>query len=117
MIGLAILQFLVTPLQGVLETLSFLPFIGEINDKMKNWFETTRASLLAGGTTESEEEEDSAKSEAATAVPTRTAAAATSYSREESFTTNRVEIGLDEGLSVKNGAMEAPAFTLFTGRK
>jgi hypothetical protein len=117
MIGLAILQFLVTPLQGVLETLSFLPFIGEINDKMKNWFETTRASLLAGGTTESEEEEDSAKSEAATAAPTRTAAIASSYSREESYTTNRVEIGLDEGLSVKNGAMEAPAFTLFTGRR
>lgn len=117
MIGLAILQFLVTPLQGVLETLSFLPFIGEINDKMKNWFETTRASLLAGGTTESEEEEDSAKSEAATAAPTRTAAMASSYSREENFTTNRVEIGLDEGLSVKNGAMEAPAFTLYTGRR
>lgn len=116
MIGLAILQFLVAPMQGLLQTLSFLPFIGELNDKMNNWFETTRANLLAGGTTE-DEEEDSATSEAAMAAPTRTAAIANSYSREESFTTNRVEIGLDEGLSVKNGAMEAPAFTLTTGRR
>ena len=116
-IGLSILEFLVSPLKGILDILSFLPMIGNILDRVSNWFETTRASLLAGGTTESEEEEDSAKNEVATAVPTRTAATATSYSREESFTTNRVEIGLDEGLSVKNGAMEAPAFTLFTGRK
>lgn len=116
-IGLAILEFLVSPLKGILDILSFLPMIGNILDRVSNWFETTRASLLAGGTTESEEEEDSAKSEAATAVPTRTAAAATSYSREENLTTNRVEIGLDEGLSVKSGAVEAPAFTLYTGRR
>ena len=116
-IGLAILEFLVSPLKGILDILSFLPMIGNILDRVSNWFETTRASLLAGGTTESEEEEDSAKSEAATAVPTRTAAAATSYSREENLTTNRVEIGLDEGLSVKSGAVEAPEFTLYTGRR
>ena len=47
----------------------------------------------------------------------KTAAMASSYSREESYTTNRVEIGLDEGLSVKNGAMEASSFTLYTGRR
>ena len=110
------MEFLVSPLKGILDILSFLPMIGNILDRVSNWFETTRASLLAGGTTESEEE-DSAKSEAATAVPTRTAAAATSYSREENYTTNRVEIGLDEGLSVKSGAVEAPAFTLYTGRR
>ena len=51
------------------------------------------------------------------AEPTRSAAVANSYSREESVTTNRVEIGLSDGLTVKNGATAAPAFTLQTGRR
>ena len=52
---------------------------------------------------------------AASAAPTATAAQANSYSRSESVTTNRLEVGLADGLEVKNGSAAAPNFTLYTG--
>lgn len=52
---------------------------------------------------------------AASAAPTATAAQASSYSRSENITTNRLEVGLADGLEVKNGSAAAPNFTLYTG--
>lgn len=49
------------------------------------------------------------------AAPTATAAQASSYSRSESVTTNRLEVGLADGLEVKSGSAAAPNFTLYTG--
>lgn len=112
MIGLAILQWLVAPLQGMLQALSFLPGIGTLSEKMNNWFDTTRQNLLNGGGLPKTEEGEAA---VAGAAPTASAAAANSYSREESVTTSRVEVGLADGLEVKNGSAAAPNFTLNTG--
>lgn len=121
MLGLSILQMIAAPIQAILESLSWIPGMGWLHNKISGFFENTRNSILAGsGATDSagglpaESEADAA---ASMAEPTRSAAVANSYSREESVTTNRVEIGLSDGLTVKNGATVAPAFTLQTGRR
>lgn len=121
MLGLSILQMIAAPIQAILESLSWIPGLGWLHDKISGFFQNTRNSILAGsGATDSagglpaESEADAA---ASMAEPTRSAAVANNYSREESVTTNRVEIGLSDGLTVKNGATAAPAFTLQTGRR
>lgn len=121
MLGLSILQMIAAPIQAILEAVSWLPGMGRLHDNISGFFENARNSILAGsGATDSagglpaESEADAA---ASMAEPTRSAAVANSYSREESVTTNRVEIGLSDGLTVKNGATAAPAFTLQTGRR
>lgn len=117
MIGLAILQWLVAPLQGILQTLSFLPFIGELNDKVNNWFETTRANLLTGGGTDDNPASDETGNEISAAAPTMTTATANSYSREESISTSRVEIGVADGLAATTKGALAPNVTLKRGAK
>lgn len=121
MLGLSILQMIASPIQAILESISWIPGMEWLHNKISGFFENTRNSILAGsGATDSagglpaESEADAA---ASMAEPTRSAAVANSYSREESVTTNRVEIGLSDGLTVKNGATAAPAFTLQTGRR
>lgn len=121
MLGLSILQMIAAPIQAILESLSWIPGMEWLHNKISGFFEKTRNSILAGsGATDSagglpaESEADAA---ASMAEPTKSAAVANSYSREESVTTNRVEIGLSDGLTVKNGATAAPAFTLQTGRR
>ena len=121
MLGLSILQMIAAPIQAILESLSWIPGMEWLHNKISGFFENTRNSILAGsGATDSagglpaESEADTA---ASMAEPTRSAAVANSYSREESVTTNRVEIGLSDGLTVKSGATAAPAFTLQTGRR
>lgn len=121
MLGLSILQMIAAPIQAILEALSWIPGLGWLHDKISGFFEETRANILAGsGAAESagglpaESETDIA---ASMMEPTRSAAVANNYSREESVTTNRVEIGLSDGLTVKSGATAAPAFTLRTGRR
>lgn len=118
MIGLAILQMLVAPIEGLLQLISWIPGMGWLNDKLHGWFDTQRANILSGmsavdegGMSESEAES------VAMQAPTQTAVQANSYSREESFTENRLVVGLDDGLSVKSGSMSAPEFTLYTGRR
>ena len=119
MLGLSILQFIAAPIQGLLQMLSFIPGLGNINKGINEWFESTRANILAGGATENAgalPASEESPEEISMAAPTQTAAMANSYTREESITTNKIEIGLSDGLSVKNGAMAAPAFTLLAGR-
>lgn len=120
MIGLSILQFICAPLQGILNMLSFIPGIGGLSDKMNSWFENTRANLLNGSSTDEAgglPAESAQEAEIATAAPTQTAAQANSYSREETVTTNQLQIGLEKGLTVTSGTVPAPAFTLNTGRR
>lgn len=121
MLGLSILQMIAAPIEAILEAVSWIPGMEWLHDKISGFFDNTRNSILAGsGATDSagglpaESEADAA---ASMAEPTRSAAVANSYSREESVTTNRVEIGLSDGLTVKSGATAAPAFTLQTGRR
>lgn len=121
MLGLSILQMIAAPIQAILEALSWIPGMEWLNDKITGFFDKTRNRILAGsgagdsaGGLPAESEADTATS---MAEPTKSAAVANSYSREESITTNRVEIGLSDGLTVKNGATAAPAFTLQTGRR
>lgn len=121
MLGLSILQMIAAPIQAILETISWIPGMEWLHDKISGFFDNTRNSILAGseatdsaGGLPAESEADAA---ASMAEPTRSAAVANSYSREESVTTNKVEIGLSDGLTVKNGATSAPAFTLQTGRR
>lgn len=121
MLGLSILQMIAAPIEAILESISWIPGMEWLHDKISGFFDNARNSILAGsGATDSagglpaESEADAA---ASMAEPTRSAAVANSYSREESVTTNRVEIGLSDGLTVKSGATAAPAFTLQTGRR
>lgn len=121
MLGLSILQMIASPIQAILESISWIPGMEWLHNKISGFFDNARNSILAGsGATDSagglpaESEADAA---ASMAEPTRSAAVANNYSREESVTTNRVEIGLSDGLTVKNGATAAPAFTLQTGRR
>lgn len=121
MLGLSILQMVAAPIQAILESLSWIPGMEWINEKITGFFDKTRNSILAGSGAGDSAGGLPAESEADTATsmsePTKSAAVANSYSREESITTNRVEIGLSDGLTVKNGATAAPAFTLQTGRR
>lgn len=119
MLGLSILQMIAAPLMSLLNVLSFIPGLQYLHDKIDGWFDNTRASILAGNevTDAGPAPEGESSSDIAMTPPTMTTATANNYSREESVTTNRVEIGLSDGLTVKNGATAAPAFTLQTGRR
>lgn len=117
MLGLSILQGLASPLEYILKLLSFIPGMSDLNERIHNFFETSRANILAGVTGNTEESAAEEQEVIANTPPTRTAAEARSYTREESVTTNRLEVGLSDGLSVKSGAALAPAFTLQTGRR
>lgn len=121
MLGLSILQMIASPIQAILESISWIPGMEWLHNKISGFFDNARNKILAGsGATDSagglpaESEADAA---ASMAEPTRSAAVANNYSREELVTTNRVEIGLSDGLTVKSGATAAPAFTLQTGRR
>ena len=141
MIGLSILQFIWAPINSILKLLSAIPGVGKFVKGIDNMFENSRNNLLGiaqltptvaetGGAAAAKElarqqtaamagglprAEDGGASSAA---PTASSAAANSYSREESVTTNRLEVGLADGLVPKGGSyMGAPAFTLNTGRQ
>lgn len=123
MIGAAILQYLLAPVEALLQMLSVIPGVGDLfgewNDRMHGWLEGMRADILAGNEAENEEEE-APGSDFSMMPPTSSlmdAAAAEMYSREESVTTNRLEVSLAPELAVKPVAHFAPAFTLYSGRR
>lgn len=123
MIGAAILQYLLAPVEALLQMLSVIPGVGDLfgewNDRMHGWLEGMRADILAGNEAENEEEE-APVGDFSMMPPTSSlmdAAAAEMYSREESVTTNRLEVSLAPELTVKPVAHFAPAFTLYSGRR
>ena len=123
MIGAAILQFLLAPVEALLQMLSVIPGIGdkfaEWNDRMHGWLDGMRADILAGNEAKNEEEE-APGGDFSMMPPTPSlmdASAAEMYSREESVTTNRLEVSLAPELAVKPVARLAPAFTLYSGRR
>ena len=95
-IGAAILGFLLTPLQTILELISRIPGIGNIasgiNEKLDNF-----KAMVAG--------------EEYGIAPTQTTAQADSYAYSESVNNSRVTIGLENGLTADN-YQPAPAVTV-----
>ena len=123
MIGVALLQFLIAPVEALLQMLSVIPVIGDMfggwNDRLHNWIEGMRADIL--GENESSAEEEASDGDLSMQPPTMpdfaAAQAAESMSREESVTTNRLEVSLAPELVVRPVARLAPAFTLYSGRR
>lgn len=124
MIGVAILQYVLAPVEALLQQLSIIPVIGDKfadwNNRMHDWLDGMRADILAGNETENEESE-APGSDLSMTPPTMpdfaAAQAMESMSREESVTTNRLEVSLAPGLAVRPVARLAPAFTLYSGRR
>lgn len=127
MIGVAILQFLIAPIEALLQMLSVIPGVGDLfggwNDKIHEWIDGMRADILgtgADGAAENEEKE-APGSDLSMTPPTlpelAAQQAAENLSREESVTTNRLEVSLAPELAVKPVAHFAPAFTLYSGRR
>lgn len=136
MMGLAILQSLVAPVESLLKLISFIPGMGKLNDKLHGWFDSQRANILAGGAVQDNavakgvagavQDNVVAKNTSALVLPeaegmdiantppTQTAAMANSYSREESVTTNRVELSVADNIEARYGTL-APAVSIQRG--
>lgn len=107
MLGLMILKFLFTPIQALLDMISLIPGI-DIGNKARAFFENTRTGLLNS--------ESLSSGTASEQAPTRSQAAAESYSREESVSTSRVELLLGRGISANTlGGAVAPNVTISRG--
>lgn len=119
MIGLSILQVLIAPVEALLALLSNIPVIGEQfagwNEGIHEWFENKRAEILAGNDA-GEEAPDAESEDLFAPPPTFTDAEATRYSVEESTTTNRLEVSLDDRLSGRMVGRPAPVFSIYAGR-
>ncbi|MBQ1591052.1 MAG: phage tail tape measure protein, partial [Treponema sp.] len=117
MLGLTIVETLLPPIQKFLDLLSQIPFVGDkfkdFSGELNSWIESSKAGLMPKETV-SYGAEDSAGYHPYIPIPTRTAAAANSYSRQETVTTSRVQIGLDNGLKAKGGS-NAPGVTINRG--
>lgn len=129
MMGLAILQSLVAPVESLLKLISFIPGMGKLNDKLHGWFDSQRANILAGGAVQDNAVAkgvagagnasalvlpEAEGMDIANTPPTQTAAMANSYSREESVTTNRVELSVADNIEARYGAL-APAVSIQRG--
>lgn len=117
MLGLTIVETLLPPIQKFLDLLSQIPFVGDkfkdFSGNLNSWIESSKAGLMPKETV-SYGAEDAAGNHPYIPIPTRTAAAANSYSRQETVTTSRVQIGLDNGLKAKGGS-NAPGVTINRG--
>lgn len=130
MIGVAILQFLISPVEALLQMLSVIPGVGDLfggwNDRIHDWIDGMRADILAS-VGETAADDDDAEAEETSGgdfsmqpptMPDLVAQqAAESMMREESVTTNRLEVSLAPELVVRPVARMAPAFTLYSGRR
>lgn len=114
MIGVAILQFLLSPVEALLTMLSMIPGVGDLfagwNERMHAWIDGMRADILAV------KDEEEALSEQEAAPPTLTDAQAGSYSMEERVTTNRLEVTMPPGLDARPVGRMAPVFSIYAGR-
>lgn len=115
MIGLAFLQCLCAPVEALLSMLSNIPVVGDMfagwNDRMHNWIEGMRSDILAVKDAEKEEAES-----VITPPPSATDAQASSYSYQESATTNRLEVSMAAGLEGRMVGKPAPVFSIYAGR-
>ncbi|MBD5437716.1 MAG: phage tail tape measure protein [Treponema sp.] len=115
MIGVAILQCICAPVEALLSMLSNIPVIGDMfagwNERMHNWIDGMRADILAVKETEKDEAEA-----VTTPPPTATDAQASSYSFQESTTTNRLEVAMAAGLEGRMVGKPAPVFSIYAGR-
>ena len=106
-IGSAILSFVLTPIESILRALDWIPGIGGTAGVWADRIASMKSGFDAGASF--------TKNENVQIPPTRTAVAASSYSREESVTTSDVRISLDRGLSASSYGQLAPAVTLNRG--
>ena len=117
MLGVTLIELLLTPIQTFLKLLSQFPFVGDkvkdFSADLNGWIANTKSGLMPKETV-SYGAEDAAGNHPYIPIPTRTAAAANSYSRQETVTTSRVQIGLDNGLKAKGGS-NAPGVTINRG--
>lgn len=115
MIGVALLQCLCAPVEALLSMLSNIPVVGDMfagwNDRMHNWIEGMRSDILAVKDAEKEEAES-----VITPPPSATDAQASSYSYQESATTNRLEVSMAAGLEGRMVGKPAPVFSIYAGR-
>ena len=101
-IGSAILGFVLTPIEAVLRALDWIPGIG---DTMGSW-----ADKIAEMKSGFDANASFTKNQNLQISPTKTAAAASSYSRQENF--SNVNISLAEQLKSDNYGMVAPGVTV-----
>lgn len=127
MIGVAILQFLIAPVEALLQMLSVIPGVGDLfggwNDRIHEWIDGMRADIMGAAEADAETDDaaESSGDDLSMTPPTMpefaAAQAMESMSREESVTTNRLEVSLAPELVVRPVARMAPAFTLYSGRR
>lgn len=101
-IGSAILGFVLTPIEAVLRALDWIPGIG---DTMGSW-----ADKIAEMKSGFDANASFTKNQNLQISPTKTAAVASSYSRQESY--SNVNINLAEQLKSDNYGMVAPGVTV-----
>lgn len=119
MLGLSIIQVLLAPVEELLALLSNIPVIGEKfagwNEGIHEWFENKRAQILAGNDA-GEDAPDADSEDLFTPPPSATDAQASSYSYQESATTNRLEVSMAAGLEGRVVGRPAPVFSIYAGR-
>ena len=101
-IGSAILSFVLTPIEAILRALDWIPGIG---DTMGSWADRI-AEMKSGFDANASFTEN----QNLQIPPTKTAAVASSYSRQESY--SNVNINLAEQLQSDNYGMVAPGVTV-----
>lgn len=103
-IGMGILSFILTPIEKILSALTWIPGVG---GTIGSWADSI--AEMKGGLSE---QTSFTNTQIAQQAPTRTAAVANSYSRQDNYTTNSLDIRLAEGLEASTYGSVAPGVTL-----
>lgn len=103
-IGMGILSFVLTPIEEILRALTWIPGVGGTIDGWADNIAAMRGSFS--------EQASSTNAQVAQQEPTRSAAAASSYSRHDNYITNSLDIRLADGLEANNYGSVAPGVTL-----
>lgn len=113
MLGLAILKFIFTPIQALLDAISLIPGI-DIGNKTRAWFDETREGLLSpksetGADSVTDAEKERILPQDAEPVNQRT------VSEQYSSSVSMVNLSLDERLKASEMGMVAPNVTIQRG--
>ena len=103
-IGMGILSFVLAPIENILRALTWIPGIG---GTIGGWADSI--AEMRGGFSEGA---SFTNTQIAQQEPTRTAAVANSYSRQDNYTSNSLDIRLAAGLESSNYGSVAPGVTL-----